>query len=337
MNKILILEPLLEEVIKDFQNRYAFRNCVIDYKPYINADQIYDLISLNQYDVLIVRNMLVDKVLIESWRKSNDAPLAIIRAGSNISTIDVDAARDNNVKVMNTPGANSWAVAQHIILQLFILTKNFEPTLNANADTKLNINKDKSIYYSDTLVGQNIAVIGTGAIGSKVAMISSSLGLNVKAYSPNLTKSKAESFNAIYCSSIYEALLNANYITIQIPYNIKDTKDHPKTYHLINQKELSQVADGCHLISVSRANVINMDALQDAIRTGKISSVSLDLLSREIETLKQSHPNIIYNSNNIITPLIACESYNADYQITYQALNKAMKFIEGATEDNNCD
>lgn len=156
MNEILILELLLEEVIKNFKIRYAYKNCIIDYKPYINADQIYDLISLNQYDVLIVRNMLVDKVLIESWRKSNDAPLAIIRAGSNISTIDVDAARDNNIKVMNTPGANSWAVAQHIILQLFILTKNFEPTLNANADTKLNINKDKSIYISLNILGLSL-------------------------------------------------------------------------------------------------------------------------------------------------------------------------------------
>ena len=121
MKKILIIEPLLEKVIIHYKQRWINKNYFIDYIADLQEAEISSVLSKGSYDVLIVRNKVISRDIIQNWSVAKEnSKLAIVRAGSNISTIDVKAAVEFGVTIMNTPGANSQAVAQYIISQFFI-------------------------------------------------------------------------------------------------------------------------------------------------------------------------------------------------------------------------
>ena len=330
MKKILVIEPLLEEVIELFQKKQLYK---IDYMPEISESELSSKLCSYKYDALIVRNKNITENIIESWAKVKlGAQLAIVRAGSNISTIDIAAASKYGIAVMNTPGANSQAVAQHIITQLIVLSGNVKQTLAANDDVKADIIKDKHLYRSCTLAGNIISIIGTGAIGSKVARIASSLGMTVKAYSPNFNREKADKIGAIYCKSMEEVVRDAHFISVQVPFTMEDKDEYPKTFDMINKRLLDNLTQGVKLINVSRSLVINPKALSQAIKEERVAGASLDLLSSEIEQLKHISPDLIANQNVIITPLIACESYSADKEIAQQAFLKITSFLDGTLD-----
>jgi D-3-phosphoglycerate dehydrogenase len=329
MKKTLIIDHLSEESLTFYKKKWLSKAYSIIYLPEIKEMDIAKELSSGDYDALIVRNKIIDRNSIKSWANAKqNSKLIIVRAGSNISTIDVNSANEFNIEVKNTPGANSSAVAQHIITQLLILSGGATQTNNANHDVNNNIELDKRIYASHTLSGDTLALIGTGAIGSKVAKIANSLGMHVKAYSPGLTKTRAQDIGATYCQSIQEAVTNANFISVQVPFTLENTNTYPKTYSMINNEVLNLVNDGAKLISVSRRDVINIADLSKALEQGKLSSISFDLLQSEINELKASYPSLFGNPNNIITPLIACESYKADMEIANQSLKKVEEFFE---------
>ena len=327
MKKILIVEPLLEESILAYKQKWLNKSYFVDYMPEINQVDILKVIAEGDYDGLIVRNKVIDRNIIHAWRNvKSSSNLIIVRAGSNISTIDTNAAKELNITVQNTPGANSWAVAQYVISQFFMLANNFSQSVRAAHDVNYNIQQDKSLYASPTFVGDKLALIGTGAIGSKISIIAKNLGMNVSAYSPGLTKERALAIGAVYCSTVKEAVADANFISIQVPFTLNDTNNYPKTFGMIDKEVLSLVSDGAKLISVSRRDVINMSDLAQSLSQGKLSNISLDLLLSEINGLKNSHPSV-FKEGNVITPLIACESHKADMEIAEQALQKVENFL----------
>jgi len=328
MKKILIIEPLLEEVITFFKENWLQHSYSIDYESNLAENQISKKLSEGKYDAIIVRNKLITREIIQTWAEAKkEAKLCIVRAGSNTSTIDIKSADEYGITVMNTPGANSAAVAQYIITQFILLSRCAEKSLKGNDDIKNKVTLDKHLYTSHTLTNDTLALIGTGFIGSKVSKIANSLGMRVKAYSPHLTKERAESINAIYCTSLEEAIQDADFVSIQVPFT---KQGEFMTLGMINSEILNLLKDGAKLINVSRRDVVNMKDLETALNNGKLSAVSLDLLRSEIEEIRVLYPSIIDNQNNIITPLIACESYKADKQITTEALLKIEQFLKEA-------
>jgi D-3-phosphoglycerate dehydrogenase len=327
MARILIVEPLLTEAIQSFKSVFSDKH-QIDYLPNIPVSDIAKTLISGKYDALIVRNKIISREIIETWSSSmKGAKLIIVRAGSNLSTIDLNAAEEYSITVTNTPGANSAAVAQYIITQMFILAGNCASTFRANNDIRSGVIKPKQIYHSHTFTGDTLAVIGTGAIGSKVSKVASSIGMIVKGYSPHFTQEHADNIGAIHCSSLSAAMEGADFISIQVPFTLDDTTHYPKTLGMINYDLLKLVNEGAKLINISRCNVVNITDLETAFNCGNLSAISFDLLHSEIENLKQNAEFLFNNSKNIITPLIACESYKADKEITTQALNKAYNFL----------
>jgi D-3-phosphoglycerate dehydrogenase len=327
MAKILIVEPLDEETLELYSKKWHKWADAIDYYPCIREDDIANTLCTGRYDALVVRNKEITRAMISKWAASRPSgKLCIVRAGSNISTIDIKAATEFGIAVMNTPGANSYAVAQYIISQ-FILLSSGHKIEEARADVKNMVMKEKRLYSSHTFAGDTLALIGTGAIGSKVGLIASALGIKVKAYSPALTKERANILNAEYCHSLEEAFAGADLISIQVPFTTFNNSSHPATKNMIDSRHLSLAKKGAKLVNVSRRDVINMNDLVSNIENERFSGVSLDLLRSEIEEIRNSFPSIFNKPSVIITPLIACESPKADKEIAKQSLNKIEQFM----------
>ena len=123
MKKLLIVEPLDKKIVEDKRVEWKKHGFQVDYLPDQGVLELGERLAIGKYDALIVRNMQVTAKAINQWVDAMPlAQLAIIRAGSNISTIDIESATNNSIFVMNTPGANSQAVAQFVVSQLFLLT-----------------------------------------------------------------------------------------------------------------------------------------------------------------------------------------------------------------------
>lgn len=322
MKKILIIDQLDQETIVTLQPGFK---SIIDYKPETSSASIAKELCDNGYDALIVRNKFITQDMIVAWANSKPHnKLCIVRAGSNLSTIDVKTASSYDISVMNTPGANSPAVAQYVIMQLLYLSSPNQ-TMLACDDIKRGLQRDKSIYANHTLAGDVLALIGTGAIGAIISKIATALGMKVQAYSPNLTASHADSIGATYCSSIEEAFTGANFISVQVPYTLPP-HDHP-TQFIIDKKLLDLAQYGAKLVNISRRDVLNMVDLNEALQTQQIANVSLDLLYSEIEEIRRDFPHVLQSEHNVVTPLIGCESHKAHVAITRQALLKAEDFF----------
>jgi phosphoglycerate dehydrogenase-like enzyme len=196
----------------------------------------------------------------------------------------------------------------------------------AVSDIKNGIIKNRNNYYHHSLYGKTLALIGTGAIGSKVAKVAGSLGMIVKGFIPNLSKDKAKALGIIYCTNIKEALKNTDILSIQIPYTLAGQPN--PTINIIGQQEIELLNHQAVIINVSRRDVINMESMLDALHSGRISGFSLDTMQSEIEELIRDYPNIISYPNIYITPSIATASVELKAELTEQTLLRIFWYWE---------
>lgn len=324
MAKILVAEQLDQNKINILAGMYK---CQIDFAPLIKDEEL--MAQIHNYDGIIVRNRVISKELLQNWRLiSPKKALCITRAGSNTSTIDVAAATDLNIQVMNTPGANAFSVSQFIFAQLLYLA-HMDSVSTSMQDLQNNIHKDKKHYKSHSLMDLTFALIGTGHIGQNTAQIANSFGVRVKAYSPSLTEEKAHKMGVQQCSSIEEALSGADILTLQVPF----TKGAPNpTYHLINQDGLNLLNPGAYITNISRKDVIDMKALEASYMEQKFSGIVLDLLKSEIDELKIQTPNLMGQKNVLITPLIATETETCEKILTTKSIENTILYLKNDIE-----
>lgn len=327
MPQILIVESLEDHSLATFAEKRKGEGYEITYEPSISPAEIGSRLVSGNFDALIVRNKVIDRAAIAAWAESNPNKLCIVRAGSNTSTIDVTAATEHGVAVMNTPGANAQAVAEYIIGQITTLA-NEGRSREAAQDVRNRTTKDKKTYAAPTLNGKTLALIGTGAIGSKVARVASAWGMIVKGYSPHFTPEKAARMGVMSTSTLEEALADANFVTIQANY----PGNAPV---LINETALGLVHNGAKLVNVSLGNIIEPHVLLRAIDSGKVAGLALDLPAAAIEKLRIDAPALFENQNVAVTPLIACEAPEADAEITNRSLSSIVSYLSNRTQQSS--
>lgn len=313
MKHILIVENLDLKILESYQNS----GYTIDYKPSYSLAQIEDNIS--KYDAIIVGSHNISGEIISNWKNStNKDHLAIVRAGSNTSTIDKKTAAEHNIVVMNTAGLNSASVAEFIIYRMINIYHQMHDQQSLR-DVRNNTIKNRENYYHNYLYGKKLALIGTGFIGSKVSAIAAKLGLNVNAYSPNLSFEKAQQISANYCSTLEEALDQADIVSVQISYT---TAGNNATYKLIDQQAISLLKNGATIINISRRDVIDCDALIAALKSQKVSFFSLDTIPGEIQELIATYPELNTMDNVFLTPSIATASNELKVKLTEEVLQR---------------
>jgi D-3-phosphoglycerate dehydrogenase len=324
MKRVLIVESLNERSIADKRKEWNSLNYHIDYAPEFSREKILE--SIHKYEAIIVGSHKIDLEIIKQWRDKNPSNLlAIVRAGSNTSTIDKKYAAQNNIVVMNTAGVNSRAVSEHINKRILDLTHN-EMDLLAIQDIRNGVVKNRSNYYHDYAYGKTLALIGTGSIGSLVAKNCRALDIKVKAYSPHLTEDKAKSLDVEYCPSLETALEKSDFVSIQVPFKLLD-QEYP-TFNIIGKKEISLLNDGAKIINISRKNVINMDDLNDAIMSGKISGFSLDTMPEEIMEIINTYPELIAHKNVLLSASIATAANQLQESLTKESLKRIFSYWE---------
>ena len=223
-----------------------------------------------------------DGILVRS-AKMHDMPvgdnlLAVARAGAGVNNIPVEAYSEKGIAVFNTPGANANGVKELTLAALFLAARNVSGGIRwASAlecdDVAKAVEKGKSAFGGIELEGKTLGVIGLGAIGGKVAnaAASSAIGMNVIGYDPYLSIESAWNLSrSVKRASGYEEIFKTcDFITLHIPAT-KDTKG------MIGKETLAMMKDGVRLINLSRAELVDTDALKEALLQGKVARYVTD-------------------------------------------------------------
>ena len=206
-----------------------------------------------------------------------DSLLAIARAGAGTNNIPVEECTSAGIVVFNTPGANANAVAELVIGALVAGSRNlvdavnWAQTLKGRDTIAKDVEKGKKVFVGPELRGKTLGVIGLGAIGSRVANCAIELGMEVYGYDPYISIDAAWNLSSQvhHCVNLNDMLPLCDYITIHVPY-LPTTKD------TINAQTLALCKDGVKILNYARGELVNTDALLEALDTGKVSGYMTD-------------------------------------------------------------
>jgi D-3-phosphoglycerate dehydrogenase len=285
--KILICDPIDVEGVERLK-RVGFE---VDFRPSIEQAELEKVIS--DYDVLVVRSRTrVNKQLIEKGSR-----LKIIgRAGAGIDNIDLEAADKHGIAVLNTPEASADSVAELTIGLMLALSRDI-----SSADRSMKAGKwSKKELEGSLLNGKTLGLIGLGNIGTKVAKIAKAFGMKIlvtKRTPPS--RELLELLEGEFVTAD-ELLKRSDIVSIHVPFT-------DQTAGMIGEKELSLMKKGTILINTSRGGIIDEDALLNALRSGRLRGVGLDVYRVE----PPKNLELIQLPNVVCTPHIGAQTEEA--------------------------
>lgn len=253
--------------------------------------------------------------------------LAIARAGAGVNNIPVDKCAEQGIVVFNTPGANSNAVKELAICGLLMASRKipeamaWAQTLKGNgAEVGKMVEKGKSNFAGCEIMGKTLGLIGLGAIGGKLANIAISLGMNVIGYDPFLSVGAALNLKpqVKVTANVNEIYANADYISLHLPYNA-DTKD------TINKETIALCKDGVRLLNFARGELVNSEAIVEAVGSGKVARYVVDFPCDEILGVE----------NIVAIPHLGASSAESEDNCAVMAADELIEYIERGTIRNS--
>ena len=231
-----------------------------------------------------------------------NAPLlkAIGRAGVGVDNIDADAATDHGAVVMNTPGGNTIATAELTFTHMLCGARPISQASQSMREGRW----DCKIYGGSELRNKTLGVCGFGRIGAEVAKRAKAFNMNVVAYDPYLTASRAEAMGveAVELADLFKV---ADYITVHMPLT-------DATKYMIDEAAIATMKDGVRLFNCARGGIIKEEALLAALESGKVAAAGLDVY--EGEPLAADHP-FRKNPNIVLTPHLGASTTEAQESV----------------------
>ena len=220
-------------------------------------------------DAVIVRSASMHDMEIPA------SVIGIARAGAGTNNIPIDKCSEKGIVVFNTPGANANAVKELVICGLFLSSRKilqgaaWAQTLKGKGDEvgKL-VEKGKSNFAGNEILGKTLGLIGLGAIGRKVAEAATALGMKVMGYDSFLPEG-TEIPGVEIVKDVSEIYKNSDYISLHIPLN-------DSTKGMIDSAVLDTCKDGVKLLNFARGGIVDEDALIASLESGKVSAYVID-------------------------------------------------------------
>lgn len=274
---------------------------------YLDKDQLKE--KVNEFDVLVVRSASkVTKEIIEAGKNLK----IIARAGTGLDNVDVAAAKEKGIKVVNTPGANSISVAE---LAIGLMLSMFRHIPRGTCGIKSGKWEKKELKGRE-LFGKTVGVIGFGAIGREVAKRIIPFGCKILAYDVVQNNGGLE----VEFVSLEELYKSSDIITVHTPL-IEATKK------LLNEKAFSLMKEGVFIIDAARGGIIDEKALVDALESGKVDGAALDVFEVE-PPVDELRTRLVKNDKVICTPHIGASTSEAQERVGEQIVDILIEEIK---------
>jgi D-3-phosphoglycerate dehydrogenase len=235
------------------------------YDPGLNDAALTQAVRSTGADVLVVRGTKVPAATLTAGRLS-----LVVRAGAGYDTIDVQAASARGIYVSNCPGKNSIAVAELTFALILALDRRIPANV---ADLKSGRWNKAEYSRARGLFGRTLGLVGLGRIGQEVLGRARAFGMPVVAWSPSLTPERAESLGVEMKRSPAEVAAACDVLSVHVALN-------SGTRNLINRRVLDALRPGSYFVNTARAEVVDQDALYEAVRDRGIRA-GLDVFAGE--------------------------------------------------------
>ncbi len=301
---VLVIDKVSPELISILKS-HGFR---VSYRPGISLGELYEIIR--DYHVLVLRGRLrVDEKVLSRAEKLK----VIARAGVGLDNIDVIAAENRGIRVVNAPEASMYSVAELTIMLMLAAARRLGEALDMIRRGEWRKITGLELY------GKTLSVIGFGRIGSRVAEIAKAMGMRVVAYDVRDLTFKAKSMGVVFVDDLYKALSQGDVVSIHVPLT-------PKTRRMISFNEFKAMKKGIIFINTSRGAVVDTKALLWALEEGIVAAAGLDVLEHEPPVTPEekrliSHPRVI------VTPHIGAQTIEAQKRIAYILARKIIEVL----------
>ncbi|MEZ6196961.1 MAG: phosphoglycerate dehydrogenase [Planctomycetota bacterium] len=272
----------------------------------ISAEELAEI--LPGFQALVVRSRT--KVTAEIIARGTTLRV-IGRAGTGVDNIDVKAATARGIVVMNTPGANSNAAAEHAVAMMMALARNIAP-----ADAAMRAgNFEKSRFTGIELRDRRLAVVGLGRIGRLVAEKARGLGMKVVGYDPALGGAAAAELG-FELVDLEDAVGFADVITLHVPLL-------PATKHLVDADLIGRMKPGVRIVNCARGGIIDEAALHEALQSGQVAGAALDVF----ETEPPVGSPLLEDPRVVVTPHLGASTTEAQEIVAVRVLEQIRDFL----------
>lgn len=280
----------------------------VDYKPEIKADELVK--TVKDYDVIVVRSRTkVTKDVIDA-----SSAKIIARVGVGLDNVDVMAAEAKKIRVINAPEAASIAVGELAIGLMISLARSIP---RADSETKKG-NWVKKDLMGSQLSGKYLGIVGVGNIGRNIGRMAKALRMNLIGYDPYPISKEFISETGMIVTDLNTLLESADFVTCHVP-STSETK------HMFNAERLAKMKSGAFLINTSRGEIIEENALYEALKAGKIAGAALDVFEVEPPTNKQ----LLGLPNMVCTPHIGAQTKEAQELASTVIAEKIIQILRG--------
>ncbi|RLB43397.1 MAG: phosphoglycerate dehydrogenase [Deltaproteobacteria bacterium] len=308
--RVLVSDNLSKVGIEIFENTPGID---VDVNTGLTPEELKSIIK--DYDALVIRS--ATKVTAEIIAAA-DRLKVIGRAGIGLDNVDIPAATQRGIVVMNTPEGNTVTTAEHTIAMMMALSRNIP---QATASLKAGRWEKKKLQGKE-LFNKTLGIIGAGHIGRIVADRAKGLKMKVIVYDPYV---KPEVLSELGAEGVdFEELLRrSDYITIHTPKT-------PETTNLIKKETLAKMKKGAMLINCARGGIVNEDDLYDALASGHLAGAALDVFSTE----PPGKIKLMELDNFICTPHLGASTKEAQDNVARDVANQIVAYLLEGTVTN---
>jgi D-3-phosphoglycerate dehydrogenase len=303
--RVLVREPIAEAGIDLLRERFD-----VDVDPNGDlAERIAD------YEAIVIRSATkLDADVIGRAHRLK----VIGRAGVGVDNVDVDAATRRGIVVANAPESTVVSAAEHTIGLLLALSRNI-----AQAHASLKEGRwERSAHGGIELAGKTLGVLGFGRIGQQVARRALGLEMRVVAVDPFVARERFRELGVERAESAEDVMAAADFLTLHLPLTSETTG-------YLDAQAFARMRDGVRLINAARGELVDEDALLEALHSGKVAAAALDVFSAE----PYSGP-LLALDNVVVTPHLAASTEEAQDRAGVIVAEQVAAALEGALVTN---
>jgi D-3-phosphoglycerate dehydrogenase len=301
--RVLVSDPVAPEGV-DLIRKVAH----VDVRTGLAPDEL--IAAIPGYRALVVRSETkVTRAVIEAGREL----LVVGRAGVGVDNIDLDAATERGVIVVNAPQGNTVAAAEHTIALLLALARHIP-----RADASLRGGEWRRKEFVGTEVrGKVLGIVGLGKIGSEVARRAAAMEMQVLGYDPFVPDERARALG-VQSVEFDELLRASDFITVHVPGGATNAG-------LIGREEMAKLRPGARLINVARGGIIDEAALADAVRSGKVAGAAIDVFTAE----PPGENPLLHDPRIIVTPHLGASTAEAQERVALDVAEQIVDVLQG--------
>lgn len=302
--KILVSDKVSDEGVKILQQTHE-----VDVRHGLSPEEL--IAAIPQYDALVVRSETkVRREVIEAATNLK----VIGRAGVGVDNIDIQAATEKGIMVINAPDGNTIAAAELTMAMMLALARNVPQAHRSMKEGKW----ERSKFMGVEMRGKTLGIIGLGRIGTGVVKRALAFEMKVMAYDPFLTEEKALDLG-IELAELDKIYAQSDFITLHTPLT-------PETKHILNDAAFAKMKKGIRIIQCARGGLIDEKALFKAIQEGIVAGAAVDVFEKEPVTLENP---LLSLDNVIVVPHLGASTTEAQVGVAVDVAEGVLAALNG--------